>query len=154
MRNASGNGADFFVRAGYRYYWTTDDVLEREDDYVYEDNSVHLLSFDVGVRAVFGAYFLGQLWQVYALAAPRFLYFRSLGRKSRYGRWHPDSETNLYSIGVITGIGFEVTVFRFMGLFCEMNVGYVPVGESNRNVEGIQLYLGLTYRNGVSPGWW
>ena len=154
LREWGGNGFDLFVRAGYRYYWTTNEVYEREDDFVYEDNTLHMFSLDVGIRAVYGAYFLGQLWQAYVLAAPRYLYFQSEGKNSRYGYGHPDSVTRLNSIGFIGGLGLEVTIFRFMGIFIEMNVGYTPVGESERNVEGIQLYLGLTYRNGVRPGWW
>ena len=149
FRNSEGNGLDLYCRFTYRYFWTSDDVMLWEDDYVYEDNMVHIFSFDTGVRVIYGAYFLGQLWQAYLFIAPRFLYFWAQGKNSRYGSNDPDSNTHLGCIGFIGGIGFEVTITSFLGIFFEFNVGYSAVGKPKRNVEGLQGYLGLTYRHSL-----
>ena len=145
-RNEWGNGFDLYTRITYRYFWSSDSILEREDDFVYQDNMIHILSIDAGIRLVFGTYMFGQAWQVYVAVAPRFLYFRARGEESRYGTSHPDSTTNLGSIGIIGAMGFEVTIFKWLGIFTELNVGYCPVGDSRRNVEGLTLFVGLTYR--------
>jgi len=147
-RGTGGNGFDLYTRFTYRHFSTSDEVKEWEDDYVYEDNYIQIYSLDAGVRVIYGAYFFRQFWQVYALLAPRVLYYRAVGENSRYGEGHPDNTTTLGSLGFIGGMGFEVTFTRFMGMFFEFNVGYCPVGESKRNVEGLSAYLGLTYRHG------
>ena len=147
FRNSEGNGIDFYIRFTYRHFWTSDDIKLWQDDYVYEDNLLHIYSLDAGVRAIYGAYFLGQLWQTYIFIAPRYLNFLAQGKNSRYGASDPDSNTRLGCIGFIGGIGLEVTIFSFLGIFFEFNVGYCAVGNPRRNVEGLQGYLGLTYRH-------
>ncbi|MFW5771099.1 MAG: hypothetical protein ACOCX9_06655, partial [Spirochaetota bacterium] len=129
-RGTGGNGFDLYTRFTCRHFSTSDEIKEWEDDYVYEDNYIQIYSLDAGVRVIYGAYFFRQFWQVYALLAPRVLYYRAVGENSRYGEGHPDNTTTLGSLGFIGGMGFEVTFTHFMGMFFEFNVGYCPVGES------------------------
>ena len=57
-----------------------------------------------------------------------------------------DREVYLFSIGIIGGAGIEVTIFSWMSIFAEYNIGYTPVGKSSRNIEGHQVYVGITWR--------
>ncbi len=143
-RNRLGNGFDVGARFTYRDFTIGKDVLKKASDLLYESNRLHMMSWDLGVRGVIGVHFLRVLWQFYAIAAPRLLHYHSVLKDNRLG--DPDRRINLVSIGITGGAGIEVTPVAMMGFFAEYNVGYTPVGASHNNVEGHQVYVGLTWR--------
>ena len=108
------------------------------------------MSWDICFRGVIGFYFIHELWQLYAIAAPRLLHYHSVMKDNRLGG--PDRSVDLVSIGIIGGAGIEMTIVPMMGLFAEYNIGYTPVGKSHDNVEGHQVYVGLTWRT-LHPGY-
>jgi hypothetical protein len=147
MRNRSGNGFDIGARFTYRNYKIGEDIQKKHNDLLYEDNKLHMMSWDVCFRGIIGGYFLYQLWQVYLLAAPRLLHYHAVMRESRTGG--DDKMIDLVSIGIIGGAGIEVTLCSIIGIFAEYNIGYTPVGKSFNNVEGHQVYVGITWRTQV-----
>jgi len=38
---------------------------------------------------------------------------------------------------------------RDFGFFAEVDAGYTPAGKSNANTEGLQVYMGMTYRGSL-----
>jgi hypothetical protein len=143
-RNRLGNGLDIGARFTYRNFKIGDDIQKARDDLLYGDNRVHMMSWDITFRGVYGVYFLHELWQFYILGAPRFLLYHSVMKDSRIG--DPDKKITLASIGFVGGAGVEVTLFSLMAIFAEYNIGYTPVGRSSNNVEGHQVYVGLVWR--------
>jgi hypothetical protein len=148
-RSRLGNGLDIGARFTYRNFLIGDDIRDRTSDLLYRENRVHLMSWDISFRGVIGMYFLHELWQLYAVAAPRLLHYHAVMKDNRLGG--EDKLVDLVSIGVIGGAGIEVTLVPMMGIFAEYNIGYTPVGKSYNNVEGHQVYVGLTWRT-LYPG--
>lgn len=123
------SGFDLYTRLTYRKFLLDgDDIAETDID---------LLSLDLGVRYLWGSMLAKEFCQFYVLAAPRVLYYREEAQ---------DEENSMYSLGVIGGIGVELTLAQAFALFVEYNQGYTPVGSTDANVEGLQLYFGLTMR--------
>jgi hypothetical protein len=143
-RNRMGHGFDIGARFTYRDFKIGKDVLKKYSALVYEDNRLHMMSWDVSFRGVIGAYFFHELWQLYIVAAPRLLHYHAVMKDSRTG--DPDKRINLVSIGIIGGAGIEVTILSMLGIFAEYNIGYTPVGTAFNNVEGHQVYVGLVWR--------
>lgn len=148
-KSRRGNGLDIGARFTYRNFLIGDDVQKKTSSLLYKENRVHMMSWDICFRGVIGVFFLHELWQLYAIAAPRLLHYHAEMKDSKTGG--KDKHVDLVSIGVIGGAGVEVTIVPMMGLFAEYNIGYTPVGTSHNNVEGHQVYVGLTWRT-LYPG--
>ncbi len=138
-------GVDIFLRFHARYFEPTGidlkNILIKNIPY---QNTLILLGGDVAARLAYRFYFFRTLWDVYFMVAPRFVYTRATSEDVYTKRIV--NEARFYSFGFISGAGFEVTFFPWLGIFLEYNFGYVPVGESERNIEGHQLYAGVTAR--------
>ncbi len=143
-RSRRGNGFDIGARFMYRDFTIGRDVLEKEEKLVNESNRLHLMSWDLIIRAVIGVQFLHVLWQFYVIGAPRLLHYHSVLKENRQGG--PDRRIDLVSIGVIGGAGIEVAPVPMLAIFAEYNIGYTPVGVSHNNVEGHQVYVGFSWR--------
>lgn len=147
IRSNRGNGIDFYARFTYRNFVTSRMLAARTADLQYYVNKAYMPGLDVGVRAIYGFYFLKELWQAYVIVAPRFVYYRlSLSQDKRGGK---DVVYNMYSIGVIGGVGIEVSIISHLGIFAEYTIGYTPVGSKKRNIDGHQAWVGLTWRTPV-----
>jgi hypothetical protein len=145
FRHRSGqifvHGIDMYTRYTFRSFSSEKDI-ESKSGAIYTNGEINTISVDVGARYIIGRIFLYELWQVYLLASPRWVSFREEAKNS-------DEEyvgKTYYAFGFIGGIGFEVTLFPYMGLFVEYNNGYTPVGDSNANIEGHQIFFGVTAR--------
>jgi hypothetical protein len=123
------SGFDFYTRLTYRKFTLDGDDIGETD--------IDLLSLDLGARYLMGIMLGREFCQFYVLAAPRVLHYREDVQ---------DEENSMYSLGVIGGIGVEITLAQAFALFVEYNQGYTPVGSTDANVEGIQIYFGLTMR--------
>lgn len=143
-KSRQGNGLDIGARFTYRNFKIGEEIQRKHSDLLYEDNRVHMMSWDICFRGMIGAYLLHELWQLYVVAAPRLLYYRSEMKDARTGG--DDRAINLVSIGIVGGVGLEVTLVSMFGIFAEYNIGYTPVGTSFNNVEGHQVYVGLVWR--------
>jgi hypothetical protein len=132
IRSSSGNGLDLYSRGTFRSFNEID---------------MKMIGGDIGIRGIYGFYFLRELWQVYILAAPRFLYTSapSLGSDETVY----EEKGSFYSIGIVGGAGIEMTLLPRFGLFLEYNYGYVPVGKSKTNSEEHHFYAGITFRSEV-----
>jgi len=142
--NRRGNGFDIGSRFTYRNFEISDKVLEKKSEVLYKDVKLHLMSWDITFRGMFGFYFFRSLWQLYLIAAPRLLWYHSVLKESTMGG--PDRRINLVSIGIIGGGGIELAIVPYLGIFAEYNIGYTPVGTGFHNVEGHQVYVGVTLR--------
>jgi hypothetical protein len=99
---------------------------------------------DFGVRFNLGhQYLLYELWEVYLNLGLRFV---SLEEKADNGL-----SKSFMSMGVVTGLTLQFTLSPGFGLFAEYNYGYTPVGDAAKNVDGHQLYAGITIRTRVTP---
>lgn len=141
--NRRGNGFDIGSRFTYRNFEISDKALQKSE-VLYKDVKLHLMSWDITFRGMFGFYFLRSLWQLYIIAAPRLLWYHSVLKESTIGG--PDRRINLVSIGIIGGGGIELAILPYLGFFAEYNIGYTPVGTGFHNVEGHQVYVGVTVR--------
>jgi hypothetical protein len=135
------HGLDLYTRYTFRSFSSEKDI-ESESGDIYKNGEINTISVDVGARYLVGKIFLYELWQIYLLAAPRWVSFREEARND-VGEYVGKS---YYAVGFVGGIGFEVTLFPYMGLFVEYNNGYTPVGDSNANIEGHQILFGVTAR--------
>jgi hypothetical protein len=123
------SGFDFYSRFTYRHFVLDGDPIA--------ETEIDMISLDIGARHLWGGMHLDRLCQFYILAAPRFLHYKEeAGGK----------ENTLYSLGIIGGIGVEIALSATLGFFVEYNQGYTPVGDSDANVEGIQILFGMTLR--------
>ncbi len=132
MRSSEGNGLDFYSRVTIKSFNELD---------------MKMIGGDIGIRAIYGFYALGELWQAYILGAPRFLYTSAPSRDSETMLYK--EKENFYSLGIVGGAGIEVTLVPQLGLFLEYNYGYVPVGDSKINSEDHIFYAGITFRSEV-----
>jgi len=136
---------EFYTRlTGRRYELDESDAVSRG---MYRDSRLDILSLDLGMRYTIGRFFFSTLWQIYVLAAPRAVSCAEYATDDE-GR---NVGKNYYAIGAVGGAGLEISVFSFTGLFIEYNYGYTPVGEDKKNIEGHQIFAGLTYR--TISGW-
>ncbi len=140
VRTASGFGLDIYGRFTYRFFQIRLSVRNDNPEILYETNHLHLFSLDPGIRALYGFHFQDLLWHVYALAAPRFLYYWAWSEDSKNG----ERSTKLGSVGVIGGAGMEVDLGENVGFFAEYNFGYTPVGNPKRNTDGHQIWFGVS----------
>lgn len=135
------SGLDLYTRYTFRSFSAEKDI-ESESGDIYKNGKINTISVDVGARYITGTIFLYELWQVYLLASPRWVSFKEEAEND-------DGEyvgKSYYAVGFVGGIGFEVTILPYMGLFAEYNNGYTPVGDSDANVEGHQFFFGITIR--------
>lgn len=150
LRNNNGNGFDFFARYIYRTFSMTDSTfndfqstppaLNSDDFRRYEISKSKILmhGIDHGLRYSMCFYLLYERWDIYVSVAYRYLYLKE---KAESGLSY-----SFRTSGIICGLGIEVTLTDYIALFTEYQNGYTPIGESNRNVEGHQLYFGATFR--------
>jgi len=135
------HGFDLYSRYTHKSFTTEEEIVSASGD-VYREGEIHVTAFDIGARYLFGTVWLYELWQAYIVAAPRLVSFREEALN--------DDEENVgktyYSVGFVGGIGIEITLLPYMGLFAEYNHGYTPVGDSDKNIEGHQFFYGVTVR--------
>lgn len=136
---------ELFTRLTGRRYSL--DERETVSHGMYSDSQLDILSLDLGMRYTIGRFFFSTLWQVYAVAAPRVVSCAEYATDDE-GR---DVGKNYYTLGAVGGAGIEISPFSFAGLFVEYNYGYTPVGQDKKNIEGHQVFAGLTYR--AVSGW-
>jgi hypothetical protein len=149
FRTDEGHGIDLFGRYTYRSFKITDSSFRDfkssppslDPDggrrYPMSRSSLVMHGGDIGFRLNAGAYFLMR-WDIYLSCAYRFLYVEEKADNNL-------SNTFMAS-GVIGGAGIEMAFVSNLGLFAEYQIGYTPVGKSNKNVEGHQLLFGMTFR--------
>jgi len=157
LKNTAGNGSDFFVRIHHKSFSMTDKGLEslsgsvtgqNEDDRLgyysaVPDSPAELVQsgFDLNFRFVDTSYFLSEAWSFYLSWGFRFSWVTEqvvTGGEERINRY--------FGKGITGGIGLEVSLFTWLGLFCEANIGYLNVSDSDAGMEGPQFLFGVTYR--------
>jgi hypothetical protein len=127
---------NFYMRAVFRKYTMTDTGLLTNTAYL-EKGTIDQFGIDTGLRFSAGLYFLWMEWSFYVGAAPRIhIYTETAGSLSN----------TFWSLGVVCNAGLEIAIFPTLAIFAEANIGYVPVGASEANVEGLQIYAGLSIR--------
>jgi hypothetical protein len=108
---------------------------------------------DIGLRFVGTAYFMREAWSAYLMVAGRYVQVSEsyLAGGVEYSR-------DFSAFGVAGGLGLEVTLNRYIGLFAELNLGYTPIGDNNVNIDGGNLLIGITLRSdhisGPVLGFW
>lgn len=50
------------------------------------------------------------------------------------------------TLGLVSGLGVELGLFKYMGIFCEINYGYAPALDNEVNLEDVSALFGLTWR--------
>lgn len=140
---SSWNSIAFYSRLAFRRFAVSDS--EAANRGLYKDSTIDIVSFDIGMRYAIGGFFLGQLFQIYILAAPRGVSASEYAVNDD----NLDVGKTYYSAGVVGGAGVEFTLFTYIGIFAEYNFGYVPIGSNKSNIEGHQFYGGMAYRNRI-----
>ncbi len=104
-------------------------------------------SIDIGFRFVGTSYFLNEAWSLYMMFGGRYMQVTETYKTTNSMLLPEDFKKNFTGIGGVAGLGLEVTINRYMGLFAEVNAGYVPIGDNKLNYDGYQLIVGATLRN-------
>ena len=138
-------GLDCYSRLMTKFFMATKDSIDESETAVSE-HYLLISGIDPGIRLKTYSYLFGKSFSFYISAAPRFVYCRTMYRNSgdSYG-----VDKNFFSIGVVGGTGFEISLYGNMGLFLEYNYGYTPVSETEANTEGHTVYAGVTFLTGV-----
>ncbi len=144
-RYYESSGFDAGIRGMYRVFSQDDKIFTSVDEPTIWANTMKLYSCDLFIRYSQGFLFLNEHWDWYVSAAPRFLYsqIKTSGKPEYAGG---DDTYTYKSFGAVGGLGFELTLFKWFGLFSEYNYGFVPLDSEGQNVEGHQLYAGVIMR--------
>jgi hypothetical protein len=157
-RNAHGNGFDTLARVKMHYLEQTgDSSAEGLRDLTRETlvpgiNVIHSVEMKhVGIgfggRYVHGWYFLGVLWQGYMSALLQY---------SNVSIWYEGEDTAVFqtyensisksALGVVSSLGVEMGLTRYVGLYIEISGGYVPVFAATRTIEEPSVLFGVVWR--------
>ena len=127
---------NFYMRAIFRSYSMTDADLLKNPAYLAK-GAITQFGVDTGLRFTAGLYFLWMQWSFFVGAAPRIhVYTETAGSLSN----------TFWSLGVVANAGVEIAILPTFAIFAEGNYGYVPVGSSKANIEGLQIFAGLSIR--------
>ena len=152
-----GDGVDLYTRGTFRFFRGADSYARNiklypaglDDDYfgMYDSMPIsapklYVLSGDIGARFVGSTYILRSAVSFYFGGGIR---FNSALRYSKYTAYESTRET-FYQIGGIGIAGIEFSLLPELGLFTEVNAGYVPMGDDRINLEGPQIIAGITFR--------
>lgn len=155
-RNARGNGFDTVARVKMHYLqqnhnsssdafrdWTGEDWVTA--GYAVEELKVKHLGLGFGGRYIYGWYLLGVLWQGYVSALLQYssvdVWYQMYDGMDRYRR-----SFNKTSIGVVSSLGIEFGLTRYVGLYVEVSGGYVPVFKATRTIEEPSVLFGAVWR--------
>lgn len=148
-RNAQGNGIDVLMRGTYVYQNIADYSYlgySIPSGYTVEDSEIQHIGMGAGLRYIHGWYAGGLLWQGYALA----YYQYSQTSVDIYSKSSPTNgvgtDDKFYSHGVVGGIGLEIGLFSYFGIFGEYTNGYSKGFPAGRNTEVGCFRLGVTLR--------
>ncbi len=143
---------DYFTRFFYKRFQMNDASLDPNGlvgKDVVSPSEASMYGFDMGFRFKTGRYFMMTAFDLYVLGAARY---------QHYTEKAPDTfdksneiEVSFHSLGLYAGAGVEMAFFQNVGIFVEYNIGYTPVGDSEINVEGHQVYGGVTLRTTYTP---
>ncbi len=128
-------GIDLYVRSGYRRFRSDPDP----DNNIFWHSNINILSAAPGIRFVYGFGFLKSLIQLYFSAHPEMVFVWERTDEN-------DNTTKYLSTGIVGTVGVEITSSPLGGFFIEYNNGYAPIGKEETNIEGHQVYFGVTYR--------
>jgi hypothetical protein len=137
-----GNGFDFYSRYCYRQFEMTDRTY-REFQYNYPaleygKSGIKIHSLDLGGRFVLGGYFLFSRIDFYLIGALR---------QAKVIESADNHIENTYlPMGITGGGGFEFSFYKRLAFFGEYNYGYTTVGKNRDNIDGHQVFFGVSLR--------
>ncbi|MCP4135585.1 MAG: porin family protein [bacterium] len=164
-KDSVGDGVDLYIRGTYKTFdvdsaglsQITSDMGADTTNYdgtlgkyypVPDVNpSLWQMSFDFGMRYVGCTYFLREAWSIYLSITGRYLYL-----KESYSSGGVEKTKSFNGWAIMAGLGFEVSIIANAGIFAEVNMGYTRIGDSNVNVEGLQILFGATFRTDHTLG--
>ena len=159
-RDAVGDGVDIYTRLFHKSYKAADsayskiaadtsgagtdleNIAGKYDPVPQSGLEMTQQGADLGFRFVGTTYFLNEAWSFYLMFGGRYMQV-----SEKYKNGIIDYEKQFSGVGGTGGIGLEVTLNRYLGLFTEINAGYVPVGDNKVNYDGVQLLIGVTFRS-------
>jgi len=156
-RNARGNGFDTLARVKMHYLEQNDDsspeglrdlTNETLDPAITVIHAVEMTHTGIGFggRYIHGWYFLGVLWQGYLSALLQY---------SNVSVWYEgedgvfttyENSISKSTIGVVSSLGIELGLTRYVGLYVEVSGGYVPVFKATRTIEEPSVLFGAVWR--------
>ncbi|MGV7930220.1 MAG: LA_0442/LA_0875 N-terminal domain-containing protein [Spirochaetota bacterium] len=157
LRDRSGNGLDLLVRGKLHYMeqewgniqelrdWTGDFEI---DPAIIELHSVSLthIGLGAGVRYAHGGYLWGVMIQGYATLLAQYSFNEFYLEGADVGGNNDDIIEKFNTLGLVSGLGVELGLFKYMGIFCEINYGYAPALDNEVNLEDVSALFGLTWR--------
>jgi len=139
---------DGYLRGFFKKFTMSDSSVNPTgkigDDVIYKSTAL-LFGLDIGLRIRHRMYFLMTVFDIYFPFGVRFQIYDESAKDKRFD--NDEINVTFYSCGVYGGCGLEIAFFKSIGLFMEYNIGYTPVGTNKINVDGHQVYLGVTYRS-------
>jgi len=166
-RDYVGDGVDIYSRLSYRKYkadsgayskisgdmaasgaGSYNDIAGKYNPVPMSDLMMVQRGADLGFRFAGTTYFFNEAWSFYMMFGGRYMQIT----ESYKGSDGLEYKKKLSGFGGTGGVGMEVTLNRYLGLFAEVNAGYVPVGENKLNYDGVQLILGVTFRSNHIDG--
>ncbi|TAL29402.1 MAG: hypothetical protein EPN93_21555 [Spirochaetes bacterium] len=138
---------DMYYRLFYKSMRMSDSAVQGGT--MFEDpvtrGKADIYGIDWGLRIRWSGYFMMTSFDFYVLGAVRGQYYREQAPDPLNNK--ETLKVEFYSFGGYGGAGIEIAFFRNLGFFVEFNTGYTPVGDSKANLEGNQLYCGVTLRS-------
>lgn len=141
---------DFFLRFSYRTYEMNDSSIKTggtPGQDVVNDSDASFYGLDLGFRIKTMKYFMLTAFEPYFLAAFRSGIYKEKAKDKYDGS---ELEITLIGYGGYIGGGIEFAFFENMGFFCEYNRGILKLGDGKINIDGDQVYGGITYRTDFS----
>lgn len=134
-------GYDFFGRLSIKSFSMghTSHLIEYDSDLA--ASTIRVLSLNPGIRFFTGMEIHNYRPLLYFFAAPGF------ARTEIKAEISSGTGTGtFYSLGINYGAGIELSLPRYTGFFIEYSNGYTPTGDSGANIEGHQLWAGMSFK--------
>jgi len=159
LRNQDGDGLDFFIRGVANVYELkgfSDLGLDLESvstNYHLRDNEMWHLGGGAGARYIQGYYLADVLWQGYVLAYYQYSKAESDIEYSPVsgpeGISALESKKKYTSHGLIGGVGIEIGLSSYFGIFCEYTYGFSKISfpAKDKNLEEGTIRFGATIRS-------
>ncbi|HSV97581.1 MAG TPA: hypothetical protein VLM75_11710 [Spirochaetota bacterium] len=156
-RNSRANGFDMLARIKMHKLQQYDSAIGDADfhNWIGESllpatstiNEIEMTHLGVGLggRAVYGWYIFGVLWQGYTSALIQYSSVDLWCKYQDVGISYSRSISK-NAVGVVSAIGIELGLTKYIGVYVEGNIGYVPVFHSNQNLEEPSLLFGAVWR--------
>ncbi len=126
---------EMYSRLSYRHFISEKDLFSN----IIQDTMLATSTLALGIRYGYCMNLNSTLIRPYIQCHGEIMYLYENGKDDK-------KSSHYFSGGVVGGLGFEIAPFQNFGLFTEYNHGYAPIESMNSNLEGHQIWFGVSLR--------